>query len=52
MKYLCIRRDKFHNIEESVFAITISSKIKTSGNGQVFINSLNAKVAMIQKPVN
>ena len=37
MKYLCIQKDTFHNIEQSVLGITISSKIKVFGNRQVFI---------------
>ena len=37
MKYLCIQRDTFHNIEQSAFEITISSKIKFFGDGRIFI---------------
>ena len=37
MKYVCIQKDTFHNIEQSVFRINISSKIKVFGNGWIFI---------------
>ena len=36
MKYLCIQKDTFHNIEQSVFGIIISSKLKVFGTGRIF----------------